>query len=279
MTSKQSAIQSGFRASTSAAQVLEGRDLSNVTAIVTGGHSELRLETTRALASAGVRIIVAARDPEAARIEVAGIESIETDRLDLADLASVRDFAGRFLATGRHLDILIGSAGIMACPETRMGSDWEAQFATDHLGHYLLVNLLWPALKGGARVIAVSSAGHHHSGIRWDDVQFMRGYDKWLAYGQSKTANALFAVHLDRLSQNEDVRAFPPSWQDFQPAPASSNAWRNDYCRLARRQWKSRRSDFQNDAAGSGDPGMDRNVSAVRRYWVVCTARIARLLK
>jgi len=208
MAHKQTSIQSGFGAATTAANVLEGLDLANVTAMVTGGHSGLGLETTRALAGAGAQVIVAARDLDRARSKVAGMENVATARLDLADLASVRDFSERFLATGRHLDILIGSAGVMACPETRVGSGWEAQFATNHLGHYALVNLLWPALQGGARVVSVSSAGHHQSGIRWDDVQFVNGYDKWLAYGQSKTANALFAVHLDRLGQNSGVRAF-----------------------------------------------------------------------
>ncbi|MFC0710655.1 SDR family NAD(P)-dependent oxidoreductase [Azorhizophilus paspali] len=208
MTSKQFPIRSGFGAATTAAEVLAGRNLSAVTAIVTGGHSGLGLETTRALAGAGAHVIVAARDVETARTKISDIPNTEVERLDLSDQASVRDFALRFLARNQHVDILIGSAGIMACPETRVGPGWEAQFATNHLGHYALVNLLWPALKGGARVVAVSSAGHHQSAIRWDDVQFTQGYDKWLAYGQSKTANALFAVHLDRLGQNEGVRAF-----------------------------------------------------------------------
>ncbi|MFC4761848.1 SDR family NAD(P)-dependent oxidoreductase [Dyella koreensis] len=208
MTSKQSLISSGFGAATTAAEVLAGRNLSNITAVVTGGHSGLGLETTRVLADAGARVIVAARDLEAARAKTSGISGVEIERLDLSDLASVHGFAQRFLATGRHIDILIGNAGIMACPETRVGPGWEAQFATNHLGHYALVNLLWPSLKGGARVVVVSSAGHHQSGIRWKDVQFTQGYDKWLAYGQSKTANTLFAVHLDRLGQQEGVRAF-----------------------------------------------------------------------
>ncbi|MFF1630743.1 oxidoreductase, partial [Streptomyces sp. NPDC058272] len=100
-------------------------------------------------------------------------------------------------------------AGIMACPETRVGPGWEAQFATNHLGHYALVNRLWLAIEpGGARVVAVSSAGHHFSGIRWDDVHWRHGYDKWEAYGQAKTANVLFAVHLDRLGRDSGVRAF-----------------------------------------------------------------------
>ncbi|WP_454690051.1 SDR family NAD(P)-dependent oxidoreductase [Achromobacter aloeverae] len=211
MTSKQSPIGSGFGAATTAAEVLAGRKLSDITALVTGGHSGLGLETTRALASAGAHVTVAARDVAAARAKVAGIAgiaSVAVERLDLSDLASVGDFARRFLAGGRRLDILICGAGIMACPETRVGPGWEAQFATNHLGHYALANLLWPALAGGARVVAVSSAGHHQSGIRWDDVQFTRGYDKWLAYGQSKTANALFALHLDRLGRHAGVRAF-----------------------------------------------------------------------
>ncbi|MBB3122469.1 SDR family NAD(P)-dependent oxidoreductase [Pseudoduganella violacea] len=205
MTSKQIPIHSGFGARSSAAEVLAGRDLSGRTVLVTGGHSGLGLETTRALAHAGARVIVAARDVEAAR---ANLPNTEVERLDLADQASVRDFAQGFLARRLHIDMLIGSAGIMACPETRVGPGWEAQFATNHLGHYALVNLLWPALRGGARVVLVSSAGHHQSGMRWEDVQFLHGYDKWLAYGQSKTANALFAVHLDRLGRSEGVRAF-----------------------------------------------------------------------
>ncbi|MCE4052883.1 SDR family NAD(P)-dependent oxidoreductase [Pseudomonas sp. Au-Pse12] len=208
MASQQSPIQSGFGAQTTALEVLEGLDLSHATAIVTGGHSGLGLETTRALTGAGAHVIVAARDVESARVNTSGLANVEIQRLDLSELASVRDFTQRFLASGRHLDILIGSAGIMACPQTRVGPGWEAQFATNHLGHHALVNLLWPALKGGARVVMVSSAGHHQSGIRWGDVQFTHGYDKWLAYGQSKTANALFAVHLDRLGQGDGVRAF-----------------------------------------------------------------------
>lgn len=208
MTSNQFAIHSGFGAATTAQEVVAGCDLSGTTAIVTGGHSGLGLQTTRALASAGAHVIVGARDVVAARRIISDIPNTEVEPLDLSRQASVRDFAHRFLARDRHLERLIGSAGIMACPETRVEQGWEAQFATNHLGHYALVNLLWPALKGGARVVAVSSAGHHQSAIRWNDVHFTQGYDKWLAYGQSKTANALFAVHLDRLGRSQGVRAF-----------------------------------------------------------------------
>jgi NAD(P)-dependent dehydrogenase (short-subunit alcohol dehydrogenase family) len=130
------------------------------------------------------------------------------DELDLANLESVRKFAERFVASGRRLDILINGAGIMACPEARIGPGWEAQFATNHLGHFALVNRLWPAIAEGARVVAVASGAHGITGIRWDDVQFTRGYDRWHAYGQSKTANALFAVQLDVLARDAGVRAY-----------------------------------------------------------------------
>ncbi|MCM2477520.1 SDR family NAD(P)-dependent oxidoreductase [Rhizobium sp. CG5] len=208
MIDQQKPLGSGFGPQTTAAEVLTGIDLSGKIAIVTGGHSGLGLETTRALAGAGARVIVAARHPGAAETATKGLPRVTIEELDLSNLDSVRVFAERILAADRHIDLLINNAGIMACSETRVGPGWEAQFATNHLGHFALTNRLWPALRGGARVISVSSAGHHSSPIRWDDIQFTRGYDKWLAYGQSKTANALFAVHLDRLGQDDGVRAF-----------------------------------------------------------------------
>ncbi|MCK2217973.1 SDR family NAD(P)-dependent oxidoreductase [Actinomadura sp. ATCC 31491] len=212
MTTAQHKIGSGFGARSTAADVLAGIDLSGKLAIVTGGYSGLGLETTRALARAGARVVVPARRPEAARAALGHLAEeagAEVDELDLADLGSVRAFAERFLATGRDAHLVIANAGIMACPETRVGPGWEAQFATNHLGHYALVNHLWPAVaRGGGRVVSVSSAGHRQSAIRWDDVQFERGYDKWQAYGQAKTANILFAVHLDALARQAGVRAF-----------------------------------------------------------------------
>ncbi|MFE3743606.1 SDR family NAD(P)-dependent oxidoreductase [Streptomyces sp. NPDC059096] len=202
-------IGSGFGATSTAREVLRGIDLDGALALVTGGYSGLGLETTRALAGAGARVVVPARRPDTARKELAGVENVEVDELDLGDLDSVRAFAERFLATDRTLDIVINNAGIMACPETRVGPGWEAQFATNHLGHYALVNRLWPALaNGGARVVSVSSTGHHNSPIRWEDPWFEQGYDKWQAYGQAKTANVLFAVHLDALGRESGVRAF-----------------------------------------------------------------------
>ncbi|MCF3129703.1 SDR family NAD(P)-dependent oxidoreductase [Streptomyces olivochromogenes] len=208
-TTAQHKIGSGFDARSTADDVLRGIDLTGRLAIVTGGYSGLGLETTRALVRAGARVVVPARRPETAREALAGLDGVEVDALDLGDLESVRGFAERFLASGRTVDFVINNAGIMACPETRVGPGWEAQFATNHLGHYALVNRLWPAIApGGARVVSVSSRGHHYSGIRWDDVQWREGYDKWPAYGQAKTANVLFAVHLDKLGRDAGVRAF-----------------------------------------------------------------------
>ncbi|EFG65726.1 SDR family NAD(P)-dependent oxidoreductase [Streptomyces sp. SPB074] len=208
--SQQHPIGSPFGHDSTASEVLSGIDLGGELAVVTGGYSGIGLETTRALAGAGAHVVVPARRPEAAREALAGIEGTEVATLDLGDLDSVRAFAEEFRASGRSIDLLINNAGIMACPETRVGPGWEAQFGTNHLGHYALTNLLRPALvaDGGARVVELSSTGHLRSGIRWDDVDFREGYDKWKAYGQAKTANVLFAVHLDALAAEDGVRAF-----------------------------------------------------------------------
>ncbi|MET7733625.1 SDR family NAD(P)-dependent oxidoreductase [Streptomyces sp. NPDC005402] len=209
MSTAQHKIGSGFGAHSTADDVLADVDLSGKLAIVTGGYSGLGLETTRALTKAGARVVVPARRPDTAWKALAGLEGVELDELDLGDLESVRAFAERFLDSGRTVDFVIDSAGIMACPETRVGPGWEAQFATNHLGHFALVNRLWPAIEpGGARVVSVSSRAHHFSGMRWDDVHWRTGYDKWQAYGQAKTANVLFAVHLDKLGADRGVRAF-----------------------------------------------------------------------
>ncbi len=209
---RQHPIDSGFGAESTAEDVLAGIDLTGKLAVVTGGYSGLGLETTKALTDAGARVIVPARRREVAEEALTGLDRVEIEELDLADLDSVAGFADRFLGSDRALDILIDSAGIMACPETRVGPGWEAQFATNHLGHFALVNRLWPALEraDGARVISVSSSGHRRSSIRWDDLMFTEpdSYDKWAAYGQAKTANVLFAVELDRLGSEHGVRAF-----------------------------------------------------------------------
>lgn len=191
--------------------MLAGVDLSGRTAIVTGGYSGLGLETVKALVGAGGQVVVPARRPELARTVLAELgAAVQIDELDLSDLASVRGFAARCLTTGRSIDLLINNAAVMASPLVRVGPGWESQFATNHLGHYVLTNLLMSALTadGGGRVISLSSTGHKLSGIRFDDPQFEQGYDKWQAYGQAKTANSLFAVQLDTLGAGAGVRAF-----------------------------------------------------------------------
>ena len=204
-THHQTPIGSGFGATTTAAEVVDGLDLSGRLAIVTGGYSGLGLEVTRALTSVGAHVVVPARRPEVATEALVGIDGVETDALDLGDLDSVAAFAERFTASGRRVDLLIDNAGVMATPLERVGDGWERQFATNHLGHFALVNRLVPTLSDDARVVSVSSRGHHFSAVHLDDVHYeRRDYDKWQAYGQSKTANVLFAVGLAA----RGVRAF-----------------------------------------------------------------------
>ncbi|NHU86409.1 SDR family NAD(P)-dependent oxidoreductase [Kocuria sp. JC486] len=210
MTTAQHPIGSGLDATSTTCDVLAGIDLAGTTAVVTGGYSGLGRATTRALSTAGARVVVPARRPDVARAELAGMPNVEVEDVDLADLESIGGFADRILATGRSIDVLVAAAGVMATPERRVGPGWESHLAINHLGHFALVGRLWPALAatGGARVVVNSSAGHALSGIRWDDIHFKFGYDKWLAYAQSKTANALFALHLDTLGARSGVRAF-----------------------------------------------------------------------
>ncbi|WP_143305566.1 oxidoreductase [Chitinophaga vietnamensis] len=203
---QQAPIHSPFNERSTASEVLKGLDLRGKLAVITGGHSGLGLESSRALMAAGAHVIVGARNAAQASSVLPDVEVAE---LDLADMHSVRRFAAGIVASGRHVDFLINNAGIMACPEQQIGTGkWESHFAVNHLGHFLLVQALWPALQGGSRVISVSSAGHHLSDIRWRDIHFNTGYDKWMAYAQSKTANALFAVHLDTIGQADGIRSF-----------------------------------------------------------------------
>lgn len=207
----QAQVPAGLRHSTTAKQALAGCSLSGQVAIVTGGYSGIGLETVRALARAGATVIVPARSPEKAAAAVRGIPRVELAPLDLMDPSSIDGFADRFLASGRPLHILINSAGIMASPLMRDKRGYEAQFATNHLGHFQLTARLWPALKQarGARVVAVSSRAHRLGGVQLADPNFeINGYDKWKAYAQSKSANILFAQELDRLGQSYGVRAF-----------------------------------------------------------------------
>lgn len=208
---RQIPLRSGLDTATTAAEALAGRDLSGLQAIVTGGASGLGLETVRVLAGAGAKVLVGARDPHQALGALHGMAGVEIAALDLLDPHSIDAFAAGFLATGRALHILVNGAGIMASPLRRDARGYEAQFATNHLGHFQLTARLWPALRQarGARVVCVSSLGHRQAGADLDDPHFLRQpYDKWRAYAQSKSANALFALELDRRGAAHGVRAF-----------------------------------------------------------------------
>lgn len=213
MTTAQAPIGSGFSRASTTADVIKGIDLVGKVAIVTGGYSGLGLEAARSLASAGARIIVPARDVERARRAVAEVGGgMEVQSMDLTDPHSIDDFARDFVETGLPLHLLINNAGIMALPELKRDAQGnELQFSTNHLGHFRLALRLWPALKraGGARVVSVSSAGHRFSPVVFNDINFeRRDYEPFKAYGQSKTANILFAVGLDRRGKDEGIRAF-----------------------------------------------------------------------
>jgi len=207
----QAPIQSGFGARSTATEVLGGRSLEGTIAIVTGGYAGIGLETTRALAGAGATVIVPARSHDKARAALAGVPGVELAAMELTDPASIDAFAAAFLATGRPLHLLINNAGIMAAPLSRNARGFESQLATNHVGHFQLTVRLLPALRraAGARVVALSSRGHQRSPVDFEDPHFHhRAYDRWVAYGQSKTANALFARGLDARGAADDIRAF-----------------------------------------------------------------------
>ena len=195
MPTSQAPIASAFDARSTAAEVIRGHDLRGKTAVVTGGSAGIGLETTRVLSSAGARIIVPARDVEKARAAIGTLATVEA--MELTDPLSIAAFAERFLKTGQPLDLLISNAGIMAAPLTRVARTIESQFATNHVGHFELAVRLWPALRKAQapRIVSLSSLGHRRAPVDFDDWNFERKpYDRWAAYGQSKSANALFAM-------------------------------------------------------------------------------------
>ncbi|MBW2286417.1 MAG: SDR family NAD(P)-dependent oxidoreductase [Deltaproteobacteria bacterium] len=205
----------GFESTTD--EVLDGISLEGRRAVITGTSGGLGAETARAMAARGAAITLAARDLEkleavAASIrESTGNPNVDIGELDLTVPDSVRRFATNWLESHDSLNLLINNAGIMACPLARTPEGWELQFATNHLGHFLLTALLAPALVAGApaRIVNLSSGGHRFGGIDFDDLHYeRRDYDKWQAYGQSKSANVLFTVELDRRLQGNGVRSF-----------------------------------------------------------------------
>jgi NAD(P)-dependent dehydrogenase (short-subunit alcohol dehydrogenase family) len=208
---RQQPVNSGFGAGATASEVIKDIDLSGKYAIVTGGYSGIGLETVRVLSAAGAQIVVPMRDRAKATAALAGIENVEMEDLELMNPKSIHAFTSKFLATGRPLHILINSAGIMANPLTRDARGYESQFSTNHLGHFQLALQLWPALKqaNGARVVSVSSRGHRYSPVVFEDPNYEhRDYDPMKAYGQSKTANILFALELDNRGKASGVRTF-----------------------------------------------------------------------
>ena len=207
----QQPIGSGFNAASTAADVIKGVDLSGKTAIVTGGYAGIGLETVKVLAAAGATVIVPARDNGKAAKNLREIKNVSIETMDLTDPASIDAFAEKFLASGAPLHILINNAGIMWVPLIRDARGYESQLVTNHLGHFQLTARLWPALKKatGARVISVSSFGHQMAPFNFEDPNFEhRDYETLAGYGQSKTANNLFAVELDHRGKNAGVRAF-----------------------------------------------------------------------
>ena len=191
-------------------EVVAGLDLTGRTALVTGVSAGLGVETARALTSVGARVLGAARDLGKAKAALDGLD-VELIELDLADLSSVRACASTVLELAPSLHALINNAGVMAPPLERTAQGFELQLGTNHLGHFLLTRLLETALVAGApaRVVNVSSRGHLRAGMDFDDPHWhTRTYDKWKAYGQSKTANVLFTVELDRRWGPSGVRAY-----------------------------------------------------------------------
>ena len=195
-----SRITTPFTHDSTAAEVVGGVDLTGRRAVVTGGASGIGVETVRALAAAGAEVTLAVRNTAAGErvaaqiIDTTGNNHVFVAPIELADRASVRAFAATW---DGPLHILVNNAGVMAEPLTRTPEGWEHQFATNHLGHFGLALGLHGALAaaGDARIVSVSSSAHLRSDVHFDDIHFEnRPYDEWAAYGQSKTANVLFAV-------------------------------------------------------------------------------------
>jgi len=208
---------SEFGKSTTTDEVLDGVDLTGRRVVITGAASGLGRESARAMSAHGASVTVLARSAERAAGAVAEVEalvpgaSVEPGVVDLADLATVRSFAEKYLATHDAVDVLINNAGVMACPFGRTVDGFETQFGTNHLGHFLLTALLAPALLRGTspRVVTLTSAGHSRSDVDLEDPNFdTTEYSPWVAYGRSKTANALFARELARRAGSQGLLSF-----------------------------------------------------------------------
>lgn len=207
----QRSVNSGFNAKSTTYDVIKGIGLKGKVAIVTGGNSGIGLETVRTLAKAGATVIVPVRDMDKAKRNLAGIQNVELEKLDLAEPKSIDDFAEKFLTSGRALHLLINNAGIMWVPLRRDYRGFESQLAVNYLAHFQLTARLFPALKraNGARIVNVSSGGHQFSDFNFEDPNFLhRDYETLLGYGQSKTALNLFSLELDHRAKAFNVRSF-----------------------------------------------------------------------
>ena len=208
---RQQPIDSPFHDRSTAAQVAAAADLSGRTAVITGGYSGIGLETTRALLSAGARVIAPARTPDKAAAALDGLAA-ETVALDLLEPDAVASGAKAIRdAAPDGIDILINNAGVMATPERRNSKGWESQFAINHLGHFALFAHLVDLLlkRPGARVVALSSLAHRICDVElqdwnWDQAE----YHKWRAYGRSKSANALFALGVNDRFEARGLKAY-----------------------------------------------------------------------
>jgi NAD(P)-dependent dehydrogenase (short-subunit alcohol dehydrogenase family) len=210
-TTKQSPLKSGFGRKSTAAEVIGKTDLRGKVVIVTGGYAGIGLETVRVLSEAGAKVIIGARDLEKASRNISGMKNVELMKLDLTDPQSIDQFADKFKTAHPALHVLINNGAVMQTPLQRDSRGNELQFSTNHLGHFQLTARLWESLKNakGARVVNVSSFGHRYGHVNLEDPNYNhRAYNKQDAYGQSKTANALFALELDQRGQAHDIRAF-----------------------------------------------------------------------
>lgn len=231
---------SGFSSSSTAKEVTQGIDGTGLTAIVTGASSGIGTETTRVLALRGVHVIMAVRNVAAGKdVKEAIVKEIPTAKidameLDLSSLSSVRKFASDFKSSGHPLNILVNNAGVMATPFTLSKDNIELQFATNHLGHFLLTNLLLDTMKKTARqskkegrIVNVSSIAHrfpYPEGIRFDKINDQSGYSSGAAYGQSKLANVLHANELARHLKEDEVNITANS---LHPGAIQTNLFRH----------------------------------------------------
>lgn len=207
----QKPIVSGFNAKSTSAEVIKGIDLTGKIAIVTGGNTGIGLETVKTLANAGATVIVPARNIKKAKKNLQGIDNIEIEEMDLINHHSIDAFVEKFLASGRPLHLLINNAGIMWVPLRRDSRGIESQLAVNYLAQFHLTAKLWTALKNanGARIVNVSSQGHHFAPFNFDDPNFeRREYETLQGYGQSKTAVNLFSLELDNRAKEFGVRAY-----------------------------------------------------------------------